>query len=583
MALKDDIAEGTDYYRKSYMKQKSTYDKLMKGKSFSKMSFEALMLRHSEHIKPYLSDNYPEMEDDGWINPDPDWIGCMDIKALNFNPFATVHDPDTCIYPDEWIPKPIPGCMDPNAVNYNPSAQKSDNSCVYWTHWTPPPLGPNPIPPPGPIPPPWHWVYGCMDKKAKNYNPKANRQPSGACQYEEDEPPGMRVLNCWPLDCYCPGLAKSIEVVCTEPPTLIDFWQNDLMQDSSIKGFRDGMTAREDWGQCEGKTDAQVSAECRAKTPDMWVIDTSAFPLKARIYAPMKAWHHVTFLAHFPQWKQRDAWYEQLRKLKSGLLTIDPLTGTLIKSKAKIQLKCKTAPGHAIKVEYDQRIDPHTEFSIQACPADECCPDKGVKITASANFMLAGDSIDLNVDDGNIYWWGWEQSWEGGGCTSVNGVSGTTYYAASASQLPPGCSNIVTIKIYPTRKSRDHKNGDCAQFKILIQKIVFGKAGNKMVPTGGCGYDSPWCQGWTYQTATILCDGTEASGFPYGCLSAAGIASLSISACNAQCSGLQAANQRYFNSLHENAQFCAEDVRTPEMIAAGCCPAQFYLDMLDFG
>ena len=52
----------------------------------------------------------------------------------------------------------IYGCMDKTARNYNSKANKNDGSCVYD-------------------------VYGCMDKTARNYNSKANKN-DGSCVYD---------------------------------------------------------------------------------------------------------------------------------------------------------------------------------------------------------------------------------------------------------------------------------------------------------------------------------------------------------------------------------------------------------------
>lgn len=52
----------------------------------------------------------------------------------------------------------IYGCMDKTARNYNSKANKNDGSCVYD-------------------------VYGCIDKTARNYNSKANKN-DGSCVYD---------------------------------------------------------------------------------------------------------------------------------------------------------------------------------------------------------------------------------------------------------------------------------------------------------------------------------------------------------------------------------------------------------------
>lgn len=580
MPIKDDIAEGTDYYRKSYMQQKSAYNKLMQSKSFSRLSFEAQMLRHSEQIKPYLADSYPEMEDDIWIPPQPDIFGCMDTTALNYNPFATIHVQSACIYKVGPWPVPIPGCMDPSAMNYNPSAQVSDNSCVDWDI---PPPGPGPVPPPGPTPPPWQWVYGCMDKSAINYNPKANRQPAGACQYEDEIEPGWRHLRCYPRDCFCPGLAKSIELVCTEPCTTVDFWEKDL-KDPDILGWKDDGAARIVWGYYEGRSDASVTEECRLTTPNTWVIDTSCFPCKARIYAPLTAWRPVTFLAHFPLWSARASYLEWIRKLSSGM--IDPETGMMRPpgGRGNPALKWKSTAGVAIKQENDQYKDPHTQFTIHVCPVDECCPNPAPVIKSLVNYMLAGDSLDLWSGDGNPYYWGWEQGWTGGGLTPTNNVAETTYYAASREQLPAGCSNYVTISIYMTAENRDKKRGSCAEIKILIQKIADGKAGNILTWKDNlCGFLMGWCSDSVTQYQSFSCDGTTTDiAFPNSCTQTSNFVGYPYSeTCAPVCADYNARTVALFAGPLKQSEYCGKDTRTPEMIALGCCPVQLYLDLLE--
>ncbi|MEY3451012.1 MAG: hypothetical protein RL711_837, partial [Bacteroidota bacterium] len=83
--------------------------------------------------------------------------GCMDPKATNFNPSATVNY--GCQYSDTTK---VFGCMDPKASNFNPSAtvnygcQYSDTSKV----------------------------FGCMDPKASNYDSSANAPAQ--CYYYND-------------------------------------------------------------------------------------------------------------------------------------------------------------------------------------------------------------------------------------------------------------------------------------------------------------------------------------------------------------------------------------------------------------
>ena len=81
--------------------------------------------------------------------------GCMDDKALNYDPTAIVDD-KSCKYGSA-----LTGCTDSKAGNYNPDATTEDGSCLY---------------PSGQI--------GCIDKTALNYNPQANID-DGSCTYTQ--------------------------------------------------------------------------------------------------------------------------------------------------------------------------------------------------------------------------------------------------------------------------------------------------------------------------------------------------------------------------------------------------------------
>ena len=74
--------------------------------------------------------------------------GCMDAKAINYNPLATA--PAQCIY--DSVPNQIVGCMDSIAKNYNLLATVPAQ-CIY-----------DSVP---------NQIVGCMDSIAKNYNPLA--------------------------------------------------------------------------------------------------------------------------------------------------------------------------------------------------------------------------------------------------------------------------------------------------------------------------------------------------------------------------------------------------------------------------
>lgn len=83
-------------------------------------------------------------------------------------------------------PKYIYGCMDKNAKNYNPKANRSNNSCIYYIYGCTDKNAKN-----------YnlkaekddnsctYYIDGCMDKKAKNYNKEADRD-NGSCQYYKE-------------------------------------------------------------------------------------------------------------------------------------------------------------------------------------------------------------------------------------------------------------------------------------------------------------------------------------------------------------------------------------------------------------
>ncbi|MFH0701709.1 MAG: hypothetical protein V2A62_04695 [Candidatus Woesearchaeota archaeon] len=91
-------------------------------------------------------------------------LGCMDITALNYDPFAT-QDDGSCVY--------AMGCTDPLALNYNSQAVKDDGSCVYD-------------------------VVGCTDPQANNYNFAATKD-DGSCTYNVNCVPGTteELTQCW--------------------------------------------------------------------------------------------------------------------------------------------------------------------------------------------------------------------------------------------------------------------------------------------------------------------------------------------------------------------------------------------------
>jgi hypothetical protein len=50
----------------------------------------------------------------------------MDLKAVNFDPEATIHD-NSCIY----TVTPVYGCTNPKADNYDPQANTNDGTCIF--------------------------------------------------------------------------------------------------------------------------------------------------------------------------------------------------------------------------------------------------------------------------------------------------------------------------------------------------------------------------------------------------------------------------------------------------------------------
>jgi DNA-binding transcriptional MerR regulator len=87
-------------------------------------------------------------------------IGCLDKRALNFNPNANA-DCDGCCRYDTESPLYAIGCMDKTASNYRPRyTEPCDDCCIYD-------------------------IEGCMDSTAMNYNINANVNNLGSCVYEE--------------------------------------------------------------------------------------------------------------------------------------------------------------------------------------------------------------------------------------------------------------------------------------------------------------------------------------------------------------------------------------------------------------
>jgi hypothetical protein len=74
----------------------------------------------------------------------------------------------------------VRGCMDPKAKNYNPSAKEDDGSCSYGRRDIDP-IDQEEIPDIIVDPPA---IKGCTDRTALNYNPKAE-EDDGSCQYKQ--------------------------------------------------------------------------------------------------------------------------------------------------------------------------------------------------------------------------------------------------------------------------------------------------------------------------------------------------------------------------------------------------------------
>jgi len=101
--------------------------------------------------------------------------GCMDLKATNFDPHATIND-GSCDY---RVTEKL-GCINPKADNYDPTANTDDGSCIFKGCTNPEAINYN------------YFanqddgsciIVGCTDSAAYNYNPNAN-QNSGTCDYD---------------------------------------------------------------------------------------------------------------------------------------------------------------------------------------------------------------------------------------------------------------------------------------------------------------------------------------------------------------------------------------------------------------
>ena len=102
-----------------------------------------------------ISTNFYDTEDMANDATSEEWTkiamvyGCTDVKAINYNPKATLNDGSCESY--------IEGCTDSNATNYNPDATYDDKSCIFP-------------------------ILGCTDDNAKNYNPEAT-EDDASCEY----------------------------------------------------------------------------------------------------------------------------------------------------------------------------------------------------------------------------------------------------------------------------------------------------------------------------------------------------------------------------------------------------------------
>ena len=96
-------------------------------------------------------------------------VGCMDVEAYNYNPQASIQEPNQCNYD---FPKY--GCINPACENYDLDADIDDGSCFGCEY------DEGPIPDFQDMP-----VGGCMNPDAINYNPNATFD-NGTCEYEVD-------------------------------------------------------------------------------------------------------------------------------------------------------------------------------------------------------------------------------------------------------------------------------------------------------------------------------------------------------------------------------------------------------------
>jgi hypothetical protein len=83
--------------------------------------------------------------------------GCTDPNFLEFNPLATVSNPEDCITPNDQIP----GCTDIVACNYDPAAILDDGTCEYLS------------------------CVGCTDPTATNFCPTCTISDDAQCCYGE--------------------------------------------------------------------------------------------------------------------------------------------------------------------------------------------------------------------------------------------------------------------------------------------------------------------------------------------------------------------------------------------------------------
>jgi cysteine-rich repeat protein len=111
------------------------------------------------------SGNFNVQEITIYAQDEPEFYGCTDPMASNYDPMATSDD-GSCFY-EYW------GCTDPGAANYDPMATMDDGSCYTIDTW------------------------GCTDPGAMNWDPMADVD-DGSCMYDNYDMEPPQIINTVP-------------------------------------------------------------------------------------------------------------------------------------------------------------------------------------------------------------------------------------------------------------------------------------------------------------------------------------------------------------------------------------------------